>query len=696
MTYMQNRELSWLRFNERVLSEAADESVPLLERLKFLSIFTSNLDEFFMIRVGSLFDLMSLRDDTVDTKTGMTPKEQLDKIYETVHPLIKKREEVYQTVEQNLRAKGIANLSTSELGIEEFRFLKNYYEQEIAPILSPQIVDSHHPFPHLQSKVIHIGAMLKGEDKNLFGVIPVPAALPDIVRLPGTDLRYVRIEDIIFDNVENVFSMYEISEKTILCITRNADINPDDEAFDINQDFREKMQRLLNERRRLAAVRLELNYPITSRFEQYLCETLELTPKQVFVSRAPLKLSYAFSLADEISEADKRELVYRPFTPCKPLGVANDQLFKQLAKHDILLSYPFESMTPFLRLIKEAANDKNVVSIKITIYRLARKTKLVDYLCRAAENGKDVTVFIELRARFDEQNNIDWSERLEDAGCTIIYGFEEYKIHSKVCLITRKEKSAVRYYTQIGTGNYNERTAEQYTDVSLMTANQVIGKEANEFFRNLALGNLEGEYTHLLVSPVSLKKTVLALIDEETAKGTAGRITIKINSLTDVDIIERFQKASCAGVQINLIVRGICCLLPGIPGVTENITVRSVVGRFLEHSRIYLFGEGAEERMYIASADFMTRNTERRVEVACPIYSHDVKEKLKHILDVILEDTVKARLMTPEGTYVRLPEAEPAINSQLLLLEEAEGTDSDIPEQVGGLVRSVLRKIRGD
>ena len=685
--YMQNRELSWLRFNERVLAEAADESVPLLERLKFLSIFTTNLDEFFMIRVGSLFDLQSVNAGALDSKTGMTPEEQLDKLYASVHPLIEKRDAVYFRVEQQLRERGVVNLSTAELGIEEFRFVKQYYEQEIAPILSPQIVDPHHPFPHLQSKVLHIGAVLKGEGKTLFGVIPIPASLPDIVQIPGTGVRYVRIEDIILDNVENVFSMYRIAEKTILCITRNADIHPNDEAFDVNQNFREKMQRLLQERRRLAAVRLELNSPVTAEFEHYLCETLELTEKQVFVSRSPLKLSYAFSLP---VPDGAENLVYQPFSPCRTPGVSGDSMFKQISKQDILLSYPFESMAPFLRLIKEAATDKNVVSIKITIYRLARKAKLVDYLCRAAENGKDVTVFIELRARFDEQNNIDWSERLEDAGCKIIYGFEDYKIHSKVCLITRKEKSTIRYYTQIGTGNYNERTAAQYTDVSLMTANQQIGREANEFFRNMALGNLYGEYSHLLVSPVSLKETVLRLIDAETAKGSAGRILVKINSMTDVDVIEHLQKASAAGVEVNLIVRGICCLLPGIKGVTENISVRSIVGRFLEHTRVYVFGEGDAAKMYIASADFMTRNTERRVEVACPIYSPNVRKKLMHILEIELADTVKARQMMPDGTYERI--FGNGIDSQQVLMEEAEEAEMDIPEQVEGFVRSLLMR----
>ncbi len=693
--YTQNRELSWLRFNDRVLSEAEDEIVPLLERLKFIAIFTSNLDEFFMIRVGSLYDLISLDAGAIDSKSGMTPKEQLDAVYSAVRPLYEKRERIYSDVERQLRVHGIANLSIAELNKSEAKFIKRYYKNIIAPILSPQIVDAHHPFPHLQSKVIHIGAVLQDEEKRCFGVIPIPAVLPDIVILPESQMRYVRIEDIIYDNISNVFSMYEIVEKTILCITRNADINPEDEAFDLNSDFRKMMQNLLRERRRLAAVRMELNYPVSEEFSAYLCDTLGISYSQVYTSTVPLKLGYAFTIAKELPDAAKKVLTYKPFSPydCPDLA-SNISIFKQLSRRDVLLSYPFESMAPFLQMIKEAANDKNVISIKITIYRLASKTKLVDYLCTAAENGKDVTVMIELRARFDEQNNIDWSERLEDAGCRIIYGFEEYKIHSKICLITRREKNTIRYYTQVGTGNYNERTAEQYTDVSLMTANQVLGEEANEFFKNMALGNLEGEYTHLLVSPVNLKNTVIRLIDEEIAKGTDGRIMIKINSLTDVDIIEKFKQASCAGVQIELIIRGICCLLPGVPGRTENIRVRNIVGRFLEHSRIYAFGEGKNEKMFIASADFMTRNTERRVEVACPIYSEQVKAKLHHILDTVLADNMKARMLQPNGTYARIPVGKRALNSQLVLLTEAEYAEKDIPEQMSGFMRNVFEPIK--
>jgi len=683
-SFMQNRELSWLRFNERILEEAADESVPLLERLKFLSIFTGNLDEFFMIRVGGLFDLRFVNADARDSRTGMTPDEQLDKLYAGVHTLMRKRDAVYFELEQKLREAGVCNLRVSELSPEEVLFIRKYYEREIAPILSPQIVDAHHPFPHLQSKALHIGARLEQDGRELFGVIPVPASLPDIVRLPGRGLRYVRVEEIICGKAAEIFSMYRVSEKTVLCITRNADISPNDEACADSLDFRETMQHMLQERRRQRVVRLELNSPVSREFCAYLCAMVNLVPDQVFVSRSPLKLSYAFALAGE----GGAQLLYKPFTPCRAAGVENDRLFFQIAKHDILLSYPFESMEPFLRLIEEAASDRQVIAIKISIYRLARKAALAEYLCRAAENGKDVTVLIELRARFDEQNNIDWARRLEDAGCRIIYGFEEYKIHAKVCLIIRKEKDAIRYYTQIGTGNYNERTAAQYTDVSLMTADGRIGHEANAFFRNMALGNPKAEYAHLLVSPVSLKQTVLSLIDEETAKGSAGRILVKINSLTDVDIIKHLQKASCAGVKVELIVRGICCILPGIPGVTENIRVRSIVGRFLEHSRIYVFGE--EQKMYIASADFMTRNTERRVEVACPVYSPAVKAKLMHILETALADTVKARQMTADGRYVRI--AGCGIDSQAVLLQEAEAAEADVQKQGRGAVRPAFRR----
>ncbi|MDO5843977.1 MAG: polyphosphate kinase 1 [Methanocorpusculum sp.] len=669
--YTQNRELSWLKFNERVLAEAADEAVPLMERLKFVAIFTSNLDEFFMIRVGSLYDLKHVN-DSVDNRSGMTYSQQLDAVFAAVKPLYAKAEEVYLNIETKLRRHKISNLSTAELNASQKKFIEVYYKREIEPIISPQIVDSHHPFPHLRSKVIYAGALLKDSGRSFFGVVPVPQTLPEIVYLPGSTLKFVRTEEILLDHLESIFNMYDTAEKTLLCVTRNADINPNDEAFDINSDFRIKMQKLLSKRKRLDPVRLELSNDISDRSKNHFCHALKITEEQIYISKVPMKLGYVYSLYDKLSPAQKKVLEYKEFSPCRsPSVISGVSMFRQVSKHDILLSYPFESMKPFLDLVKEAAYDKDVISIKITIYRLAKRTKLVDYLCTAAENGKDVTVMIELRARFDEQNNIDWSERLEDAGCKIIYGFEDYKVHSKICLITRKEKTEVKYYVQVGTGNYNEKTAELYTDLSLMTANQIIGREANDFFKNMAVGNLEGSYTNLLVSPVSLKSTVLKLIDEEIAKGSEGRIRIKINSITDVDIMEKFKEASCSGVKIELMVRGICCILPDMPGRTENITVKSIVGRFLEHSRIYCFGKADEEIMYISSADFMTRNTERRVEVACRIFDSEVQKRIRHILDVVWSDNVKGRILQSDGNYTRIDSSKEPVNSQLVFLNEA-------------------------
>ena len=643
--FTQNRELSWLRFNERVLMEATDETVPLLERLKFIAIFTSNLDEFFMIRVGSLFDLSHFKTHTIDQKSGWTPGEQLTHIYEAVRVLYARRQQIYQEVEQQLRVHGICQLRYDELAETEVKFVRQYFKSSIAPILSPQIVDTHHPFPHLQNKALHIGAWLKYKNNPMFAVIPVPAALPEVIFLPGGETRYIRTEEVILEHVSQIFKSDTILEKTVFCVTRNADINPDDEAFDFDSDdFRGKMKKLLRQRQRLAPVRLELSRPISETFLKYLKEHLPVTQEQVYVTNAPLKMGYAFALPAKLSENKRRALTDTPFTPGVPHGVRlNAPITPQVQAHDILLSYPFEGMDTFLHLIRESAYDPDVISIKITIYRLARKAKLVEYLCAAAEAGKDVTAFIELRARFDEQNNIDWSERLEDAGCTVIYGVENYKVHSKVCLITRRSQGSVQYITQVGTGNYNEKTALQYTDLSLITANPAIGQDANHFFQNLAIGNVSGQYEHLMVAPSSLKTGIIREIDREIAKRGEGRIFIKMNAITDIDLIEKLKQASCAGVRVRMIVRGICCILPDIPEKTENIEVISIVGRFLEHSRVYCFGQGNDERMYIASADFMTRNTEKRVEVACPIYDQAVREKIHYLMDTCWADNVKAR-----------------------------------------------------
>ena len=672
--YTQNRELSWLQFNARVLAEAEDENVPLLERFKFLAIFTSNLDEFFMIRVGSLCDMAAVDKEHTDSKSGLTAKEQLHLIYKAVEPLYARRDAAFSDVDSKLSAIGLRRLTMDSLAPNEQKYIKRYFKDIIAPVLSPQIVDSHHPFPHLEGKVLHIAALLSHKKTERLGLLPVPASLPPVVFLPETPSRYILTEDILLAYADHVFEMYDVLEKTVLCVTRNADIQVDDETFGVEGgDFRKKMEKLLRQRRRMAVVRVEINRPISDHFKEYFRSRFEVSDAQIFLSRtAPLKLGYAFSLGEHLPEKKRAFLSDAPFTPQQPAMLSSGQsLLKAALQRDILLSYPYESMEPFLQMIREAANDPAVLAIRITIYRLASKAKLVEYLCAAAENGKDVTALIELRARFDEQNNIDWSERMEEAGCKIIYGFEDYKVHSKICLITRRERGAVRHITQVGTGNYNEKTAKQYTDVSLITADERIGQDAGAFFNNMALGNLSGRYSRLFVAPTSLKNNILALMDEQIAKGKDGYILLKFNSLTDIDVIAKLREASCAGVTVEMIVRGICCLLPGVPGHTENITVTSIVGRFLEHSRIYVFGRGDEEKMYISSADLMTRNTERRVEIACPIDDPAVRTRLHDILYAMQHDTVKARVLQPDGTYCKKPAVQDPICAQDLLMQQA-------------------------
>lgn len=672
--YTQNRELSWLQFNARVLAEAEDENVPLLERFKFLAIFTSNLDEFFMIRVGSLCDMAAVDKGHTDSKSGLTAKEQLHLIYKAVEPLYARRDAAFSDVDSKLSAIGLRRLTMDSLAPDEQKYIKRYFKDIIAPVLSPQIVDSHHPFPHLEGKVLHIAALLSHKKTERLGLLPVPASLPPVVFLPETPSRYILTEDILLAYADHVFEMYDVLEKTVLCVTRNADIQVDDETFGVEGgDFRKKMEKLLRQRRRMAVVRVEISRPISDHFKEHFRSRFEVSDAQIFLSRtAPLKLGYAFSLGEHLPEKKRAFLSDAPFTPQQPAMLsAGQSLLKAALQRDILLSYPYESMEPFLQMIREAANDPAVLAIRITIYRLASKAKLVEYLCAAAENGKDVTALIELRARFDEQNNIDWSERMEEAGCKIIYGFEDYKVHSKICLITRRERGAVRHITQVGTGNYNEKTAKQYTDVSLITADERIGQDAGAFFNNMALGNLSGHYSRLFVAPTSLKNNILALMDEQIAKGKDGYILLKFNSLTDIDVIAKLREASCAGVTVEMIVRGICCLLPGVPGHTENITVTSIVGRFLEHSRIYVFGRGDEEKMYISSADLMTRNTERRVEIACPIDDPAVRTRLHDILYAMQHDTVKARVLQPDGTYCKKPAVQDPICAQDLLMQQA-------------------------
>lgn len=704
LNYTQNRELSWLRFDQRVLEEARDKSVPLLERMKFVAIFTSNLDEFFMIRVGSLYDMVQTDEKHRDSRSGMTPQEQLDAIYEAVAPLYKERDKTYTEIKKELSPYGICGLDFKELEADEKKYVKKYFKEQILPVLSPQIVDSSHPFPHLLNKDIYVTASLNKKEQML-GIVPVPTYVSDILMLPGHDIRYIRIEKVIMEYLHLVFDQYEVSDPNYICVTRNADVSPNDEALEVTDDFRKLMQNTLHKRRRMAVVRLETAEKLSAKMQEYFCEKFKITPAQIFRTKMPMKLDYMFSIAGNLPESMKRSLVYEPFSPQKSAHVQEGSMLKQVKKQDILLFYPYESMDPFLKLIKDASADPNVMTIKITIYRLAKKARLVEYLCAAAENGKEVTVLIELRARFDEQNNIDWSERLEEAGCRVIYGFDGYKVHSKICLITYRNRNEIQYITQVGTGNYNEKTAAMYTDLSLMTADPRIGQDAAEFFKNMSIGNLQGSYQYLIVSPVSLKSSILQMMDEEIRKGKDGRIVMKMNSVTDVDFIRKVSEASCAGVRVDLIVRGICCILPGVPEYTENVRVMSVVGRYLEHPRIFSFGTGKEQKIYIGSADMMTRNTEKRVEVACPVLDEQIRRQINHDLKVMLSDNVKARVMQKDGTYTKRKIKDESsgkmIDSQAVFMEEALKAAEEVQKKEqakaqkksGGFATNLVRKI---
>jgi len=678
-SYMQNRELSWLRFNERVLDEADDISVPLYERLKFVSIFSSNLDEFFMIRVGSLTDMEKVASQSVDEKSGMTASQQLECIYDYAHELYGKKKRVYSEINMLLRSCGMMITSYDDLRKKARKYADEFFFNEVAPILSPQIIDGHHPFPHMLNKNIYICATLTRKNKTLLSLTPIPQDLPDVLVIPGKAASCVPIEQIMMAHMDQIFDSYQVVNAASVCITRNADVSPDDESFDFGDDFREIMKKTISRRRRMEPVRLECTPGLPQEAEEFLCRRLSISCEKVFHTDVPMKLSFVFAIEDELKKNLSQTLFYEELKQHSPAWCRTGiPVMKQVQKKDLLLAYPFESMDVFLRMLYEAANDPAVISIKITIYRLSSTARIVDYLCMAAENGKDVTTMIELRARFDEQNNIEWSRRLEDAGCTILFGFDEYKVHSKICLITRRERGKLRYITQVGTGNYNEKTAKQYTDLALITASPDIGRDAGAFFKNMAIGKLGGEYSGILAAPVFLKKTIIELIDRERLKGSAGLITIKINSITDIDIIKALRDASAAGARVRMIVRGISCLLPDVAGETENIEIVSIVGRYLEHSRIYCFGRGDDESIYISSADFMTRNTERRVELACPVRGEESRKKIHVILEACLHDTQKARRLCNDGSYIRISGAEHKDSQKCLsewVASEDEGGD---------------------
>lgn len=708
LSYTQNRELSWLKFNERVLLEAADRSVPLIERLRFASIFTSNLDEFFMVRVGSLFDLDMMAPDDIENKSGMTPAQQLEKVFDAVRPLVARRDEIYRELRAELAEQGVEEIDYAALTDAQKTYVQNYYKDNIRPVLSPQIIDRNHPFPHLRNNELYAAALLsrrgkgdkgdkdgkakegkakdgKGgkERRELLGIVDVPTSVPAILMLPGEGTCFVRTEAVVAAHLKKIFKIYEVEESAVIAVTRNADISLDEEKFDEdNPDFLDYMAKLLRKRERLAPVRLELQGE-APRLSKMLAASLRLEPRQVYSCACPLKLSYAYML-----DSCPAEMYNKPYTPVWPKYLNRSQSMRsQIQQRDILLFYPYQSMQPFLDLLKQAAADPQVLSIKITIYRLARNSAIAKYLIEAAENGKEVTVMMELRARFDEQNNIDWSREMEEAGCRIIYGPEHMKCHAKICLITRKEKNGFSYITQIGTGNYNEKTSTLYTDFCMMTADRSIAQDAVNFFQNILIGVHSSEYERLFVAPNCMKNRLMQLIDREIAKGSAGRIIIKANSITERDLIDKLSEASCAGVKIDLIIRGICCIVPGVTGKTENITVTSIVGRFLEHSRIYCFGEGEARSCYLSSADVMTRNQTRRVEIACPVSSPEIVRVLGEYLDRVLSDNLKARRLKSDGTYAPVqarPEDERLSVQQWYLDNELELKPSQVAKKSFG------------
>ena len=669
-----NRELSWLKFNERVLEEAENPEVPLCERLTFASIYQSNLDEFFMVRVGSLYDQTLLDKKICENKTGMTSQEQIDAILKQTKLINKRKEAVYEELMVRVAEQGIRILRFNELDKDGARYLEGYFKSEIAPLISPTVIGRRQPFPFLKNKEIYAVAVLgaKGK-KDRLGIIPCTSNIfGRLIAVPGMPGTYMLAEELILHFAPVVFKGYKIKSKSLLRITRNADIDAD-ALYDEDLDYREFMAGLIKQRKKLAPIRLELSRDMDKKGIAVLCEYLELDENHVFMSSTPLDLSFVFQIQDLLRK--NPELYFPKRTPQKSNQFQDGKsIIAQIKEEDKLLSYPYESIRPFLHLLTEAAEDPDVISIKMTLYRVAKQSKVVEALIEAAENGKEVVVLVELRARFDEENNIEWSRRLEDAGCQVIYGLDGYKVHSKLCLITRKNAGQVEYITQIGTGNYNEKTSRLYTDLSLMTSNVEIGLEASNVFQALSKGEVVEHTRHLLVAPKCLQNKVLDMLDEEIAHARNGEEAyagFKLNSLTDKKIIDKLIEASESGVKIDMIIRGICCLIPGVEGKTENIRIISIVGRFLEHSRIYIFGSKERRKYYIASADFMTRNTVRRVEVAAPVYNDKLKTKLQEMFDVMLSDNQKARKLEADGNYHRVSNDLTPVNAQEYFYAEA-------------------------
>lgn len=678
--YTQNREISWLRFNERVLDEANDKSVMPLEKLKFISIFVSNLTEFFMVRIGSLTDLSVLKKDFRENKTEMTAQEQIDAVLKMLLPLYKKKDELYRKVTDELKENGVICKNFSELSDEEKKSVDEYFHNDLKPLLSPQIISSSHPFPFLENDTLYIFLTLSNKKKTSFALVPMRNDFPKFFQLQrAKNFSYILTSEVLLNYVYELFSGYKLEHATLINVTRNFDFTETGEIRDEFENYKDYMKAIIKRRTRQQAVRLETSSSLTSEAEKFLLSQLKLDKANLFTTDAPLKMSYVFELEKYIPSAIKAIVCNKPFTSYLPEANAKSKI-ALIEKKDMMLSYPFDDIKFFLDLIKEAANDPRVFSIKITIYRLAKNSKLVQYLANASENGKDVTVVMELKARFDEENNINYSDILYNAGCNILFGFEQYKIHSKVCLISYRDKNKIKYITQVGTGNYNESTSKLYCDFSLITAHEGIGLDANDFFKNIAIGKLDGAYANILQAPFTIKTTILSLMEKEKEKGNAGRIFFKLNSLTDKDIIDKIVECSNAGVKVTMIIRGICCILPGIKDATENVEIRSVVGRFLEHARIYVFGTGAEAKYFIASSDLMTRNMERRIEVAVPIYDSDIKLHLAEYIQTQMQDNVKGRIMKSDGVMKKISNHK-KLSSQDVYMKKAEVKNSNVKKK---------------
>lgn len=679
-SYTQNRELSWLRFDNRVLDEAFDESVPLFERLKFVSIFESNLDEFLMVRVGGLSDLAELKKQPVDNKSNMTASEQVDAVMAELPGLLTRWESIFKSIEGKLDNLGVHRARIDSLTPEEHTFVTRYFQAYVSPVISPLVIDPRHPFPNLRNGALYLACGLDGvtDEESLLGLIEIPASMNRVVEIPsptGT-YSYILLEDVILACLDSCFGSYKPLDRALIRVTRNADIDPDGEGVEEEEDYRQHMKRILKKRLRLQPVVLAVSGSLEKPTLKTIRKALELSRRSVFTCDIPLNLGYVFGIEGKIPEHLRNELLFTPFKPQpNPTIDMTRSIREQVLQHDKLLFYPYEAMNPFLDLVHEAAYDPECISLRITLYRVAKQSRLCESLIDAAENGKEVTVLMELRARFDEQNNIEWAERLEEAGCTVIYGSEGFKCHSKICQLTYREGMALTRLTLLGTGNFNEKTAKLYSDFMLMTAHPGIGEDANLFFRNLSLGNLRGDYRFLGVAPVGLKPLIMRGLDREIQRALVGepaRVFFKLNSLTDREVIDKIAEASCAGVRVDMIIRGISCLKPGVPGKTENVHVRSIVGRFLEHARVYAFGVDSD-MIYLSSADMMTRNTEHRVEIAFPVLDPTCRALVHEYMGMQLRDNVKARSLTSDGTWVPVEraEGEKPFNSQEALLERA-------------------------